>query len=335
MRTIIFDASYVLMDSIAFNKERDVKNSNGDIIGGSLFTLVALRNTLKRYPEYDRLIVVWDGGISERKRAILPTYRDLNVYWKESLAMHPDSPATDKREQFLKQKEILKNVFDEAGILQFDIPELEKEDIIPYLLHRDDGNEYVFVTDDHSFNVLLYKNILWYKPFENVEAHQRALMLNRLVENWDEYCYAQSVANKNLDMVKGCCKLVGDKYAIPMLKAANIVGFDEFEKMDKEEIKQLCEENDIPYRAMYANFNANQARVLEKVYGYYFYPGYFINDDEKAYIDDTVNNWEYVNTGDLMGVLKSVVDNSIVDSDLFEYKEINYRYSSDVKDMFE
>lgn len=334
MQTVIFDASYVLMDSLTFKKERNIENSKGELIGGSLLTLLAVRNTLLKYPDCDRFIVVWDGGPSARKRELEPNYRTLNIYWKESVTMLPETNEPERYQQYVSQRKILRKIFENAGILQFDFPTLEKEDIIPYLLHKNDGNEYIYVTDDHSLNVLMDENIFWYRPFENVEVHKRALMLNRMIKNWDNYCYAQSIMNRNLDMVKGCCDLVGEMYITSLIEAAKVVGFDEFEKLNKNQIKKLCEENNIPYRGAYENFKADRVRFLEKIYGYVFYPGWFISDSEKELIDACVEKWGGYSKHVLEDIREQLED-SPVDLEAFNNEQIDFRFSSDTKDMFE
>lgn len=333
MKTIVFDASYVLMDSLAFKKERNVQNNNGDIIGGSLLTLIALRNTLKKYNDYDRLIIAWDGGPSERKRELEPNYRTLNVYWKESIAMLPESNEPERHNEYITQQNILKDIFNKAGILQIDIPTLEKEDIIPYLLHEGDGNEYLFATDDHSFNVLLGDNVYWYRPFENIEIHKRALMLNRFIKDWKQYCLCQAIGNHNLDMVKGSCDFVGETYMPHLLNIADIVGYDEFEKMGRNEIKEECEKHNVPYRSAYENFKADRVDILDKIYGYTSHPGYFITEEEKKEIDDKVESWNY--NEDNYKALRDAVKDSIVDLDMFDNEQLNFRFYSDTKDMFE
>lgn len=117
MSILIFDGNYLLHRSMHVKGLALLKSESGLSTGGILGFLKSIHNILYKYT-VNRCFVVFDGGISERRRIIYEQYkgqkyRDLSdPLYEEEL----DAEKIEYRSKFTKQRNILKLMLVDLGI---------------------------------------------------------------------------------------------------------------------------------------------------------------------------------------------------------------------------
>jgi len=178
-------------------------SENGESIGGIVGTLNSLSSLSERFKP-GRIVVVWEGGGSIRKRAIYSEYKKgrkpqrLNRYYEGEI------PDTVQNRNF--QINTLISIMSKLSLLQVYVEDCEADDVIGYLCkYKLSDWKKVIVSSDKDFYQLLDRNTLIFSPtwkkfvsFKEVEDKFKIAAEN--------FCLAKSVcgdASDNIDGVRG------------------------------------------------------------------------------------------------------------------------------------
>lgn len=137
-------------------------NDSGLHVGGSIGFLNAIKNLSNRIGP-SRVIVVWEGGGSPRRRAIYKNYKQgkrpqkLNRYYKDDL---PDT-VENRDNQLSLTISLLRNV----PIDQMYVSDCEADDVISYLAkYTLKNHKIVIASSDKDLYQLLSKRIIQWSP---------------------------------------------------------------------------------------------------------------------------------------------------------------------------
>lgn len=320
MKLILFDVSRIISDSILLKIHMNMKNRNdGEPIGGSLEFLTIIRDSLNKFPDYYP-IVCWDGGLSNWRREIDRDYKSYNKFYSESRALSEDSDAPE-RANYLRQKSIIEDILSIAEIYQIAISGLEREDLLSFI-SEDNDNEYIIVSDDDDLAQLLKDNVSIYRPFEDTHVLFDSYKINLELNDLDELATTKGVVGDYLDMVKGCCKGVGDVYANSLLKLVKLL--DDHTYHSVEFIKKVCEENNIPYRSAYINFD--RAKFIANYNLYKLRPCNHIEPSNEYLIKSIISTIKE-DRYDIKKLEEAIDNTDYIDLDRYNNYHITYRYS--------
>ena len=174
-------------------------SKNGEQIGG----IVGFFNNTTRLIERinpERVYVIWEGGGSQRKRAIYPEYKNgkkpvkMNRYYEDI----PDS--LTNRDFQIKTLIALLNKF---PITQIYVEGSEADDAIGYMVkYKLSKQNSIIVSSDHDFYQLISKNVIIWSPtlksFINDEK-----VIKRFNIHPNNFCLAKSISGDSSDNIPG------------------------------------------------------------------------------------------------------------------------------------
>jgi len=148
---LLIDGLNVFMRAYAANPHMSPK---GYYVGGVIGSLKMIRTVCNRFSP-SKVVIVWEGGGSQRRRAIFPQYKNSrkpskinNRFYGEDL---PDTP-----ENKADQISILINLLRNLPINQIYVDNVEADDVIGYLCkYKFKDQEKVIVSSDQDYYQLL------------------------------------------------------------------------------------------------------------------------------------------------------------------------------------
>ena len=194
---LIVDAMNLFVRSFVANP---AMNAEGEHIGGALGFLGSLRQNTDRFRP-NKIIVVWEGGGSPRRRALYPEYKNkrrpqrLNRFYKSDI---PDT-IENRNRQISFLVEIIKSL----PICQMYIADCEADDVIGYLskYHFSDKKK-VIISSDKDFYQLLDKNTIIYSPTLKDLVTSKDV-LNKFDISSNNFCLAKSICGDSSDNING------------------------------------------------------------------------------------------------------------------------------------
>tara|TARA_Y100000034_G_scaffold96870_1_gene118113 strand:- start:10 stop:972 length:963 start_codon:yes stop_codon:yes gene_type:complete len=134
----------------------------GHHIGGTVGFLKSLHHLSDRVGP-SKIIVLWEGGGSSRRRAIFKEYKQgrrpqkLNRYYEDDI---PDT-IENRDDQVALTISLLKN----TPVQQIYVPDCEADDVIGYIVkHKIRDRRVVIVSSDKDLYQLLSKNVVQWSP---------------------------------------------------------------------------------------------------------------------------------------------------------------------------
>lgn len=211
-------------------------SKNGDQIGG----VVGFFNNLLRLVERinpEKVYVVWEGGGSQKKRAIYSEYKKgkkpikMNRYYDDL----PDS--IENRNFQLKFLIALLNNF---PVIQMYVEGSEADDAIGYMAKYKLSNQnIVVISSDHDFYQLISDRlIVWSPTLKNFVNSKK--VIDRFGIHPNNFCLAKSISgdpSDNIPGVKGVSFKTLSKYFPKFLKEEDYLLDDFFE--DVKELKKI------------------------------------------------------------------------------------------------
>jgi protein Xni len=197
-------ASYLIIDGLNLFTRHFVANpstsENGEAIGGIVGTLYSISRLCEKFKP-ERVVVVWEGGGSTRKRQIYPEYKmgrrpqRLNRYYGDDI---PDTVQSRN-----KQVSLLILALNNLPVCQIYTPECEADDVIGYLCkYKLAGNKKVIVSSDKDFYQLLDKKTLIYSP-----TWKKFVSFNEVKNKFgisaENFCLAKSICGDSSDNISG------------------------------------------------------------------------------------------------------------------------------------
>lgn len=144
MKWLIFDGTNCFHRNFAANPTAD---ANGNPVGGVMGSIKSIRSMLQD-TRADRVIFVWDGdGGAQRRRGIIAEYKAGR---KPRLNREVDETAQDSADNFAWQASKLKALLGFLGVAQLDVPNIEADDAIGYLVGLLDPQPKVVVSSDRD-----------------------------------------------------------------------------------------------------------------------------------------------------------------------------------------
>lgn len=326
MNFLLYDGSHILADSLGLKQHMNIRNTKkGEPIGGSLEFFSIMRDTTEKFPDHIP-IVVWDGGISPKRTALCSEYRTYNKYYHISQALSPDS-TDENRIQYLRQKDIITEILNIAGIANIGIDGIEHEDLIASLSTPNAPHRFVIVSDDDDAQYLMKPNCEIYRPFEDTYVQYESYLKNFGVSDIAELARDRAFGGDYLDWVKGCCNGVGEMYSKSLIKLLNHIGWDIGKAGDEKQMENICKELDIPFRKAYSNFDKDKYERNMKLYCIRQLP--VMTDEENRLARDfLVEAAQRDKSADALELLYSAIDSTdYIDLDKVKEYHIKHRFS--------
>ncbi len=212
----------------------------GHHIGGTVGFLKSLHYLSDRVGP-SKIIVLWEGGGSSRRRAIFKEYKQgrrpqkLNRYYEDDI---PDT-VENRDDQVSLAISLLKN----APVQQIYVPDCEADDVIGYIVkHKLRGRRAVIVSSDKDLYQLLSKNVIQWSP-----GQKKFITLKDVKERFGvsvvNFCTARAFSGDKSDGLPG---VPGVGFASLSKRFVDLKD-DEFMSVDDvlEQAKKLVEKSKI------------------------------------------------------------------------------------------
>jgi len=161
MTVMIVDGNNMLHRTMRVPALEELENRYGKPTGG-VFGFLRSLQALLSVNQIKRCYVVFDGGISQRRRALLPEYKGPR-YRDESDPFY-EEPDEDRLSYFLsfkRQRQLLKFILERLAVHFIRIPGYEADDVIGHLsISFRDRHNVLIVSDDSDFLQLLHGSVL-------------------------------------------------------------------------------------------------------------------------------------------------------------------------------
>lgn len=251
-KNIIVDANNLLHKLVYGTEESDMRTKERVCTLPSYRFLKYIRRYSHRFKP-ERVILVWDGGRSKRRKSIYDQYKVRNNKTTEEFETHMD--------KFNKQKSI---VFKLLKNLPFHIAEIagrEGDDLCCLISSKLEGDT-VIVSEDRDFYLLIDKNTSVYHPSKELVVNLSNFK-KKVGCSQKEYLFVKTVKGDTSDSIGGVenvgektCFKVLDKYgedhykdSIDAVKVImeNLLKASEENKLKKREMR-ILEESDTVIR---------------------------------------------------------------------------------------
>tara|TARA_A100001015_G_C14960137_1_gene700504 strand:- start:591 stop:1541 length:951 start_codon:yes stop_codon:yes gene_type:complete len=159
MKTMLIDAMNIFVRSYVVNP---TISEHGHYFGGSLGFLKSLGSYARRFSP-DRIIVIWEGGGSPRRRSLLPEYKGNRKPVRLNRSkIYEDIP--DTRENFNYQVAATTKLLSFTAAEQMYVSDCEADDVIGYLAKNVLDGEIIIASSDKDFYQLLSEKVAMYSP---------------------------------------------------------------------------------------------------------------------------------------------------------------------------
>ena len=230
---IYFDGLNVFMRHFAANPSRSL---NGQICGGIFGMLKNIQQLSERFNP-SKVIVVWEGGGSVRRRNINPNYklgrRPIKLNRSEYSKDVPDT-LENRNWQLVS----LVNILYKTPVTQIYVDDCEADDVISYLTKtKKTSAQKIIVTSDKDYYQLVNNDIKIWSPNKKVLIDEKYIL-----EKWGitpaNFCTARCFAGDQSDGLKGV-KGAGFKTMIkrfPELGTCNDVSINDIILMSSNKV---------------------------------------------------------------------------------------------------
>jgi 5'-3' exonuclease len=193
---LVIDGLNVFYRHWAANPSMD---ANGEHVGGIVGFLKGVQLLCERYRPND-VIVTWESGGSQRRRAVDSSYKGgrkpakLNRFYDEI-------PNTVENRN--SQVSLLVSLLRKAGIKQIYVPDCEGDDVVAYLtgaVYR--NNDCVIISTDKDFFQLIDSRVKVWSPGSKKEW-SILTVIERFGIHPENFCLAKCFAGDASDSIKG------------------------------------------------------------------------------------------------------------------------------------
>lgn len=333
-RLLIFDGSHALHRSISEPHLWEMKNFEGQRTGGVYGTLQTIQKECTTFNYFP--VVVFDGHLSQRRLEIYPNYKrhEEKQLLQESLEQLTEVELLqrEQREEYNRQREILKILLPAFGIPVIHLEDWEGDDLI-YILSKLTKDS-VIVSDDKDLIQLVTDN-------EDRRCRIRRGMRDEFIGlNWfneneitqDEFVARKALVGDPSDNIPSACFQVGEKTALGLYKLYQET-LGNFPK-DENQLAESCKKFDIPKRKAYLNFDEDQflknmllmdLSLVEKE----------ITPELVQELDDIIlKQSEYRNSETINDVLQELEIRTFLPINILDRVDVNRRYIKDLNTDF-
>lgn len=231
---IYIDGLNVFMRHFAANP---AKSMNGQLCGGIVGMLKNIQHLSERFSP-QKIIIVWEGGGSVRRKSIDPNYkngrRPVRLNRSELIGNIPDT--VENRDFQLKT---LIKILYKTPVTQVYVNDCEADDVISYLCKTRKTNiKKIIVTSDKDYYQLIDENTKIWSPNKKVLIDSQYI-----VDKWKitsgNFCLARCFAGDQSDGLKGV-RGAGFKVMVkrfPELGTCNSLSINDIIIKSKQEIE--------------------------------------------------------------------------------------------------
>jgi len=230
MTTLLIDAMNIFVRSYVVNPSM---SEHGHHVGGTLGFMKSLGSYCRRFSP-NRIIVIWEGGGSPRRRALLKEYKGNRKPIRLNRSdIYEDIP--DSQENFNYQVAATTKLLAFSAAEQMYVSDCEADDVIGYLAKYFLEDDIIIASSDKDFYQLLSPRVKMYSPTKKkFITHEDVLEEHNI--SCTNFVTARSFVGDNSDNICGI-RGVGLK---TLAKRFPILRNDEFVSCD--DIIKLCSE---------------------------------------------------------------------------------------------
>jgi|15BtaG_2_1085339.scaffolds.fasta_scaffold00604_3 DNA polymerase-1 len=174
---------------------------NGEHVGGIVGFMYAIADFSERFKP-SKVIVVWEGGGSSKKRSIYGDYKQkrrpekLNRFYEDGEM--PDT-VENRNHQISTLVEIMKNL----PIIQMYVPDCEADDVIGYISkYTFKNNKKLIISSDKDFYQLLDNHTIIYSPTWK-KLITRIEVTEKFGISPENFCLAKAICGDPSDNIDG------------------------------------------------------------------------------------------------------------------------------------
>lgn len=206
--------------------------SDGQHVGGIVGFLYAIVNFVEQY-QPKRVIIVWEGGGSSRRRSLYSDYKQKRRAAKLNRFYEDDLPDTVQNRNH--QLSVLVEIFKCLPINQIYVPDCEADDVIGYLCKYTFRNDRkLIMSSDRDYYQLLDNKTIIYSP-----TWKKLVTKKEVKEKFkispSNFCLAKSIvgdASDNIQGVRGAgFKTLANRF--PQLKSDDDITIQEIIQVSK------------------------------------------------------------------------------------------------------
>jgi 5'-3' exonuclease len=158
-KLLLVDSNYLLHRVMRLKSFQDLETPTGQFIGGIFGFLSLLQAALNQFSTIERLVLVWDGGHSARRMALLPSYKTNR--------MSPDPVQQAVTEEFMalwgEQQSTLLEIVVHFGVRSVQIVGKEGDDVLGFIANNY-ADQKIIMSDDHDMLQLCSPTCTIYRP---------------------------------------------------------------------------------------------------------------------------------------------------------------------------
>lgn len=174
-------------------------SNNGEQIGGVVGFFYSVSNLTERFRP-DEVVIVWEGGGSNKKRGIYSDYKK-NIKPQKLNRYYDDIPDTTNNRNF--QIKLLINLFKNVPVKQVYVSECEADDAIGFMcryLRKDDIK--LILSSDHDYYQLIDERTkIWSPTLKSLVDDKK--VIERYNIHPLNYCLAKSIVGDKSDNISG------------------------------------------------------------------------------------------------------------------------------------
>lgn len=259
----IIDTSYAIHRNLHIQNVFDLRNSKGERTGGVFGSLRTIISELRKLGGYFP-IACYDSGLSPRRVEVDPCYKRANERDTEYKELTPEEADTDYVTQYRIQRNRLIEVLSYFGIPSLKFRNWEGDDLM-YLLSKI-SKDSVVITDDRDMLQLLSESCRVRRPMADEMWSIDTFLESKGYSSVYDFILEKSVLGDGSDNIPKSVKGVGGGTFSQYLKILNLFKKDnndfDFSSYPRniEDMKRLCESNNVKFRNAFLNFDEERFR---------------------------------------------------------------------------
>lgn len=209
----VIDGAHMIRRAIYQPNLRSLTNSQG-IPSGGVYGFTQSLKAVCNQMAASATVVVWEGGHSERRKEIYPTYKDRGDTGEEP---EKDENGYTDFEFYLHQVSWTQKLLESFGVPQVMVKGKEGDDSLFQVVHLLRGHK-IIVSEDRDFFTLISPKISVYRPIK-----KEFVDLNNFESITDcptpkHYLYLKAIVGDGSDNIPAVAKGVGGTTALNVLK---------------------------------------------------------------------------------------------------------------------
>lgn len=327
-KILIIDGSYAVHRALHVDSLFNLKTSKGERTGAIFQVLRMIGAELRICGDYFP-VVCFDEGLAPRRLEADSHYKKANEREdKSKQVLTKEELDNDYVTQYRKQRNKLIEVLMYLGIPCLKFIPWEGDDLM-YILSKM-ANESVILTDDRDLLQLLSDNCKVRRPMADEIWDLDSFLRSRTMNSIYDFILWKAIRGDASDNIPGCCKGVGEKSVLDFIDLLYLFrdsnGNWDFNKYPDniDDLKSLCNENNISYKKAYLNFDKDRFFInLELVDLNKVEVPQDIEDSIISVISDCKSHMNYFSAAKMLADLE--INNISIDT-IIENVSLRYRF---------